>query len=76
MQTVRIDEAAVRLRELVHSASAGEDVLITEDDRAVARITAPVAPQGTLRDIRPVSVGAVLQPLSPEDDLLEEMSGA
>jgi predicted CopG family antitoxin len=32
-----------------------------------------IRPRTTLRDLRPSSVGKVLEPLSPEDDTLEEM---
>ncbi|HWL93597.1 MAG TPA: hypothetical protein VNT79_08670 [Phycisphaerae bacterium] len=31
-------------------------------------------PRPSLREIQPVSVGRILQPLSPDDDLLQEMS--
>jgi hypothetical protein len=32
-----------------------------------------IRPRPSLRDIRPASVGSVLRPLGPEDDLLDEM---
>lgn len=32
-----------------------------------------IRPRTTLRDLRPSSVGAVLHPLRPNDDLLQEM---
>ena len=32
-----------------------------------------IARSGTLADVNPVSVGQVLQPLSRDDDLLDEM---
>jgi len=81
MKTIQLDEAQSRLAELVDSVVSGEDVLITRDDKPVARLTAP-APlpdartcSPSLRDLRPASVGAVLRPLSPSDDLLDEMLG-
>ena len=33
------------------------------------------ARQGSLRDLKPLDLGAVRHPLGPEDDLLEEMLG-
>ena len=41
MTTVSIDEAQSRLIELIHQLSPGEDVLITENDKPVARLVAP-----------------------------------
>lgn len=73
MQTVRIDEAQARLPQLVDSASAGEEIVITRDDQPVAKLTPPEH-GGTLRDIRPTSVGAVLRPFDADDDLLDEMT--
>lgn len=71
MVTVKLDDAQSRLGELVDALRPGDEIVITRHDKPVARLTAPMS----LRDIRPASVGAVLQPLSPEDDLLDEMLG-
>ncbi len=72
MKTIRITDAQSRLPELVDSLAASGDVVITRGDEPVARLTAPL-PQPSLSDIEPVSVGTVLRPFSPGDDLLEEM---
>jgi prevent-host-death family protein len=73
MQTVGIIEAQARLPELVDSAANGAEVVITRDDKPIARLTGS-ADRPSLADIQPVSVGAILFPFSPDDDLLEEMT--
>ena len=74
MRSVEIGEAQARLPELVDSAAAGEEIIITRGRLPVASLSASPA-RPSLRDIRPSSVGAVLKPASGEDDddLLEEM---
>ena len=74
MQTIRITEAQSRLPELVDSLAREGDIVITRDEQPVARLTTPT-PQPSLREIEPVSVGAVLRPPVASDDLLEEMIG-
>lgn len=72
MTTITIQDAQDRLAELIHRLTPGEEVVITEDDRPVARlIPAPSPPQprrvprlGTLR-------GTVLS-MEHFDDPLEE----
>ncbi len=53
MTKVSIEEAQAKLQDLIHSLPPGEEVTITEDDQAVARLTAamPANPPrlGTLR---------------------------
>jgi prevent-host-death family protein len=71
MVTVKLDDAQSRLGELVDALRPGDEIVITRHDKPVARLTSPMS----LRDIRPASVGAVLQPLLREDDLLDEMLG-
>lgn len=78
MQTIGIKDAQSHLSELVDSLVAGgEEIVITRDDKPVAKLMASttVAPQTSLRDLQPASVGAVLRPWPVDDDLLEEMSG-
>ena len=72
MRTVAIAEAQRNLAELIDSAAAGEEIVITRDDRPVAKLTGTNAPT-SLRDIKPTSVGSVLRPLSTDDDVLDEM---
>jgi prevent-host-death family protein len=57
MATVTIQEAQAKLPELIHRLTPGEDVVITENDRPVARLVPTMeAPKrkprqpGTLRD--------------------------
>jgi prevent-host-death family protein len=55
MTTVSLAEAQVRLAELVEKAAAGEEVIITRDDKPVARLSAerpaerPTRKLGTLK---------------------------
>ncbi len=72
MRTVAIAEAQRNIAELIDSAAAGEEIVITRDDRPVARLTGANS-STSLRDIKPTSVGAVLRPLSTDDDILDEM---
>jgi len=44
MGTVSIEEANVRLSELVHGLTLGDEVVIVENDQPVARIIAAVPP--------------------------------
>ena len=41
--TLTIEEAQARFPELVRGLAAGEEVVITEDERTVARLVAPPA---------------------------------
>ncbi len=45
MTTVSIDEAKVKLFELIHKLKPGDEVLITENNQPVARLT-PAVPRG------------------------------
>jgi len=55
MATVSIQEAQANLSELIHRLAAEEEVVITEDDKPVARLLPAAGPQrpprrlGTLR---------------------------
>lgn len=76
MATVTIHEAQANLSELIHRLSPGDEIIITEDDRPVARLTAaarpgtPPRPPGFLR-------GSVLSMApdfdAPLDDFKEYM---
>lgn len=72
MRTVQVADAQRDLPELIASAAAGEEIVITRDNRPVARLLGPPG-QTSLRDINPTSVGTVLRPLSTDEDLLGEM---
>ena len=73
MQTVTLEEAQKHLAELVRDLDRKGEWVITDADKPVARL-APVSEPTSLRDLKPVSVGAVLRPFpSSEDDFLGEM---
>ena len=76
MQTVTLADARQHLAELVRDLDRKGEWVITDADKPVAR-PAPVSAPPSLRDLKPVSIGAVLRPFpSPEDDFLGEMLGA
>ena len=70
MPTVTIEEAKDKLSELIHHLTPGEEVVITENDQPVARMTLATPPErkppqfGTLK-------GTVLS-MEHFDDPLEE----
>jgi antitoxin (DNA-binding transcriptional repressor) of toxin-antitoxin stability system len=53
MTKISLEEAQAKLPELIHLLPPGEELIITEEDRAVARLTSAVAAGqrklGTLR---------------------------
>ena len=54
MPTVSIQEVGAKLSELIHQLGPGEEVIITENDQAVARLVATGVPKterklGTLK---------------------------
>jgi len=73
MQTVTLAEAQQHLAELVRDLPREGELVITDADKPVARLT-PLQAQTSLRNLSPRSVGAVLHPFSSsEDDRLGEM---
>lgn len=74
MQTlITLTEAQQHLLELVRGLGHEGELVITDADKPVAKLSA-VTSTSSLRDICPKSVGAVLRPFpSPKDDLLNEM---
>ena len=76
MNAISLDEAQRHLSELVLRLSTEGDLVILNANIPVAKLS-PVSSATafhSLRDHRPSSVGAVLQPYpGPEDDLLAEM---
>ncbi|HLQ43470.1 MAG TPA: DUF2281 domain-containing protein [Planctomycetaceae bacterium] len=53
MSTVTLEEATASLMQLIHRLTPGEEVIITQDDRPIARLLPAEAPRerqlGTLR---------------------------
>ncbi|MFO0960009.1 MAG: type II toxin-antitoxin system Phd/YefM family antitoxin [Isosphaeraceae bacterium] len=47
MTTISIEEAGSRLSELIHRLAPGEEIVITEGDRPVARLIPTPAPTET-----------------------------
>lgn len=79
MNAVTLSEAQQHLTELVQDLAREGELLITDNNRPVARLSAVTSTTGqaSLRDLEPASVGAVLQPFpSPDDDTLGEMLDA
>ncbi len=73
MQTVTLTEAQRHLPELVRDLSRDGELVITDADKPVARLT-PLTARTSLRNLSPQSIGAVLRPFpSSDDDTLGEM---
>ena len=76
MQTLTLSEAQQHLSELVRGLPRGGELVITDADQPVAKLSAVTA-RVSLRGLTPQSVGAVLRPFPyPGDDLLAEMLDA
>lgn len=77
MTTVSIPEAQRDLPKLIRGLSEGGTFVIMDEGKAVARVDSIKADElrGSLREIRPSSVGALLKPLNFTEDLLGEMIG-
>jgi antitoxin (DNA-binding transcriptional repressor) of toxin-antitoxin stability system len=76
MQTLSLSEAQQHLTELVRGLTRDSELVITDADKPVAKLS-PMTARTSLRDLSPKSVGAVLRPFpSPEDDTLGEMLDA
>ncbi len=73
MQMVPLPEAQRRLTELVRDLAVQGDLVITDGDKPIARLSF-LGFRPSLKDIQPKSVGAILRPYpSIDDDLLGEM---
>ena len=76
MQTVTLSDAQKHLLELVRELPRQGELLITDADKPVARLSS-VAAQTSLRQLQPKSVGTLLRPFpAPDDDMLGEMLDA
>lgn len=79
MQTVTLDEAEARLRELIASLAAEQEIVITSGGEAVARIhpagpgREPKKQSGSIFDLKPFSVGKVLKPVFNREEVWDEM---
>lgn len=76
MQTLTLTETQQRLAELVRGLARNGEIVITDADRPVAKLS-PIGERKSLREIAPQSVGAFLRPFpDPEGDYLGEMIGS
>jgi prevent-host-death family protein len=76
--TVIRDIGAARLEDLVKQVIAGNDVLITERDRPVARLVAASemsSVQGPALQIRSLQGHRVLTPVISQNELADELFG-
>lgn len=73
MQSVTLYEAQKHLAELIRELAPDAELWITDENGPVAKLSS-VPSKTSLRDLKPRSVGAVLQSVpSPGEDLLDEM---
>ena len=76
--TVIKEIGAARLADLVEQVQAGNDVLLTQDDKPIARLVPAgeltIGPGAALR-IRSLKGHQVLTPVISQADLAEEMFG-
>lgn len=74
--TITIQEAQTRLSELIHRLTPGEEVIITENDQPVARLTLAAPPERKARQFGTLK-GTVLDMApdfdEPPDDFKESM---
>jgi len=74
MATVEITLEQLRNAILQLPAEQRRELLIEVERRPTTELARPDAPRPhSILDIPPVSVGAVLRPLSSDDDVLDEM---
>jgi len=67
MTTVSIQEAQVKLSELIHRLTPGEEVVITENNRPVARLVPP-ARQPQRQPRRPGTLRGSVLHVAPDFD--------
>jgi antitoxin (DNA-binding transcriptional repressor) of toxin-antitoxin stability system len=73
MSTVTLEDAKLRLGELVKSLPVEGEVVITQGNKPVAKLTM-AAPAYSVVDIQPLRLGGMLRPYPhPDDDILGEM---
>lgn len=73
MTTITVQEAQARLAELVHGLVPGEEILLTEGERPVAKVVGQ-APEGR-KPRRPGSARGKLTILVEDDEHLEGFEG-
>jgi antitoxin (DNA-binding transcriptional repressor) of toxin-antitoxin stability system len=75
MTTVTLQEAQATLPDLIHRLAPGDELLVTEDDRPVAKLVAASRPEAVARP-RQLGIlrGSVLT-MEHFDDPLEDFEG-
>lgn len=74
MITITIQEARANLSEWIHRLAPGEEAIITEDGRPIARLVpAPAAPSGEARKVPMLgTLRGTVRSMDHFDDPLEE----
>jgi antitoxin (DNA-binding transcriptional repressor) of toxin-antitoxin stability system len=77
--TAEIDEVGGRIAELIGQVKAGNEVVLTEGHKPVARLVAaveePSIPPGEILKIRSISGHKVLTPTISQSELADELFG-
>ena len=66
MSSLTVEEAQARLSELIHNLKPGDEVVITDDDRPVARLVPAEQRQQTPR--RPGTLRGTVKYMAPDFD--------
>ena len=66
MNTISVQDAQGKLSELIHRLTPGEEVILTENDRPVARLTAAAPPERKPR--RPGTLRGTVLHMAPDFD--------
>ena len=66
--TLSVDEAAANLTELVRNMRPGDEIVLTQDDRPIARIV----PSPTARERRPGRGKGMLVIINDDDEHLDD----
>jgi antitoxin (DNA-binding transcriptional repressor) of toxin-antitoxin stability system len=69
--TITIDEAQARLKELIHRLRPGEEVIIIEDQRPVAKLVSEPKPRADLRPPPGLGKGFITV-ISDDDEHLKD----
>lgn len=73
MATVTIEEAQSKLKEIIHQMTPGEELIITENHYAIAKLVSEPAPQPRLRPAPGLGKG-MLTILSDDDEHLRDFA--
>lgn len=70
--TITLEEAQTSLAELIHRLMPGEEIVITENDRVVAKLVVPLAPSPPRKVPRLGTLRGTVLSMDHFDDPLEE----